>query len=485
MRFLGFSLRTAFALSAVLGGTAFAQSVVTTYPVPKGMEPSPDYQVTAGGKAVFVYKTPAFSMATFATTGAVDVDVKVQRPIARPVIRPLARGIKPSVQRSSLRFRIPGPCQLAIEVDDDLRRPLFLFATAPEPNVPRSSRVRYFEGGRIHEAGRIELKDNETVYLAGGAVVRGVIRAKNISGAKILGPGILDGSTRNTQSRLVELTECKNIDINGVILLGSYGWTLVPRLSENIHVRDVKVLGWRDNDDGCDPDSSRHVTIENCFFRTKDDCIAVKAHGNLDAGGVISNSNSHALDTDDVRVANSIFWSSEWGHALTVGFAVSAPAIRNVVFTDCDIIKKEKGPALSIDNHDLGSVENVRFEDIRVEDGCDTLLALKVAFSQYSADCPFEFFRNNPARKEAKGDDWQQVLREKRSSTRGTIRNVLFKNIQIVGDRLPDSEIKGFSPRNEVSDVIFKNIRFQGKVLDSPNAANLRIQNATHVRFEQ
>jgi len=471
-------------LLAVSGGTAIAGGEATAYPVPKGMEPSPDYQVIAGGKAVFVYKTPAFSMATFAVTGEVDVVVKVQRPISRPVIRPLARGIKPVVEGGNLRFHLPGPCQLAVEVDADLHRPLFLFANAPEQNLPRSGQVHYFEGGRIHEAGRIALKDNETVYLAGGAVVRGVIRAKNISGAKILGPGILDGSTRTTQSRLVELDGCRNIDISGPILLGSYGWTLVPRLSENIRVHDVKVLGWRDNDDGCDPDSSRQVTIEHCFFRTKDDCIAVKAHGKLETGGVIADSDSHALDTDGVRVADSIFWSSEWGHALTVGFAVSAPAIRNVVFTNCDIIKKEKGPALSIDNHDLGAVENVRFENIRVEDGCDKLLALKVAFSPYSADCPFPYFRNNPARKPAQGDDWQQVLRTKSPGPRGTIRNVLFQDIQIAGDRLPGSDIVGFSARNEVSEVVFKNLRFQGKVLKSPDAANLRIQNAANVRFE-
>lgn len=487
MRHSRLSLLAISLLNAALGGfgdNVFARGEAIAYPTPRGMEPSPDYQVVAGGKPIFVYRTPAFSFATFAVTGDVDVEVRVQRPITRPVIRPLSRNLKPIVNRGSLRFHLPGPCKLAVEVDDDLHRPLFLFANTPEQNIPRSRHARYFEGGKIHEAGRIELKDNETVYLAGGAVVRGVIRAKGISGAKIVGPGILDGSTRTTQSRLVELDHCKNIEINGGIFLGSYGWTLVPRYSENIRVSDVKVLGWRDNDDGCDPDSSRHVTVDNSFFRTKDDCIAVKAHGNLDDSGVISNSTDHALDTDDVRVGNSIFWSSEWGHALTVGFAVSAPAIRNVVFTNCDIIKKVKGPALSIDNHDLGAVDGVRFENIRVEDGCDKLLAVKVAFSEYSADCPFEFFRNNPARKKPAGEEWSRVQQEKRSSQRGTVRNVLFKDIQIIGDRLPDMEIRGCSARNEVSDVVFQNIRFQDRAFRTPQEANLRIQYATGVRFE-
>jgi len=68
---------------AVALGNAPARGEVTAYPIPKGMEPSPDYQLTAGGKGIFVYKTPAFSMATFATTGETDVEVKVQRPVTR------------------------------------------------------------------------------------------------------------------------------------------------------------------------------------------------------------------------------------------------------------------------------------------------------------------------------------------------------------------------------------------------------------------
>jgi hypothetical protein len=181
----------------------------------------------------------------------------------------------------------------------------------------------------------------------------------------------------------------------------------------------------------------------------------------------------------------STFWSSEWGHAITVGFAISAPAVRNVVFKDCDIIKKEKGPAMSIDNHDLGLVENVRFEDIRIEDGCDKLLAVKVAFSEYSADCPAEYFRNNPSRKAPTGDGWASVLREKRASKRGTIRSILFKDIKISGDRLPTSEIRGFNSTENISDVVFHNITFQGKVLKSASEANLLIKNSTQIRFDE
>ena len=130
-------------------------------------------------------------------------------------------------------------------------------------------------------------------------------------------------------------------------------------------------------------------------------------------------------------------------------------------------------------------MENVRFENLRIEDGCDKLLALKVAFSEYSADCPPDYFRNNAGRKDANGEAWENILREKRSSKRGTIRNVLFKDIRVIGDRMPDSDIRGFSPMNEVSDIVLQNVTFHGRVLNSASEANLRIRNASNVRFSE
>lgn len=472
------------AASFGLLGITQLRGEVIVYPQPKGIEPSADYQVRADNKEVFSYHTPVFSMATFAFSGEADVVVEVKRQIRHPIIRPLSLAIKSEVRGNTLRFHLSRPCHLAIEVDEDLHRPLFLFADAPETNAPSPSdpNVLYFAGGQIHEAGAIQLKNNQTVYLAGGAVVRGLIRGENVSGVRILGPGILDGTTRVKWQKMVVFNKCRNIEINGPIVMGSYGWTINPFLSEDIRLDNVKILGWRDNDDGFDPDSSKRVTVNNCFFRTKDDCIAVKAHGTFGLPGS-SNEDQNRYNTEDVTVMNSTFWSSEWGHALTVGAAIRAPRVHNILFTNCDIIKKEKGWAMSIDNTDLGAVEDVRFENIRVEDGCDKLLALNVLFNQYSADCPVEYFRNSDKRKPAKGHDWLKVVSGKYSSPRGSIRGVVFKDIEIAGDRLPPSAIQGWHSADDVRDVLFQNVIFQSKTLNSAAEANLRIQNAANVRF--
>lgn len=457
---------------------------VTVYPHTEGVESSPDYQVRVGGKEAQVQLTPVCSFTSFEFTGAAEVVIDVKRPILNAVIRPLSLNVQPSIKGNLLQFTIGRPCQLAIEVDDDLRRPLFIFANAPTPDAPKSRApgIHFFEAGKIHEVGRINLKDNETVYIEGGAVVRGTIRSDRAKGIRIMGPGILDGTLRDKQTESILLSRCREVDIDGPIVLGSYGWSIVPRMCEDVRVRNVKVVGWRDNDDGFDPDSSRRVRVENCFFRTKDDCIAIKAHGREFATKGAADEPEN-LNTDDVRIVGSTFWSSEWGHALTVGFAVSAPTIRNVVFQDCDIIKKEKGWAMSIDNHDLGTVEQVLFEKIRVEAGCDKLIALKIAFSEYSADCPAEYFRNSPIRKAAKGEEWESILAQKRSSVRGAIKEITFRDIQISGSRLPPSSIKGFSSQSQVGRVLFEGIHFEGKALKSISEANIEVNHAPLILF--
>jgi hypothetical protein len=457
---------------------------VVVYPVPSGIAPSLDYELRADGKSVFVHACPAFSFASFSLEGKAQMVVHVNRPIKRAVVRPLALGITAFVDQAGvLSFTLEHPCNIAIEVDDDLRRPLFVFANAPETHPPSAGGrgVRYFSGGRIHDVGRLELQSNETLSLAGGAIVRGEVHAAGASGLRFCGPGVLDATARTRQGRLIRLDGCKDVELRDLIVLGSLGWSVDVHRCEDVLASNLKVISWRDNDDGFDPDSSRRVRVEGCFFRTKDDCIAVKAHGPRDGS---AGSASGAFNTEDITVTRSTFWSSEWGHALTVGFAVSAPAIRNVVFRDCDIIKKERGPAMSIDNHDLGRVENVRFEDIRIEEGCDRLTALKTAFSEYSADCPYEYFRNNPKRLSPEGDEWQRILQAMKLTRRGSIQGVTFKNIQVLGDRVPESIIRGFNAESKVTGVLFQNVTLNGRELKTPGELHLHVQNAEAVKVE-
>ena len=79
-----------------------------------------------------------------------------------------------------------------------------------------------------------------------------------------------------------QIINCNNILIEDVTFIDSPMWFIHPVTSQNITIRGVKVIGKGPNNDGCNPESCKNVLIENCFFDTGDDCIAIKSGRNSD-----------------------------------------------------------------------------------------------------------------------------------------------------------------------------------------------------------
>ena len=84
--------------------------------------------------------------------------------------------------------------------------------------------VIYFGPG-IHKPERIALSSGQTLYIAGGAIVKGgvAISGDNI---KIKGRGILCGNDwpwRNGPGSMIRMTEASNVRVEGIILTGILG----------------------------------------------------------------------------------------------------------------------------------------------------------------------------------------------------------------------------------------------------------------------
>ena len=90
------------------------------------------------------------------------------------------------------------------------------------------------------------------------------------------------GTTDGLRPQMINLNQCEGILIEDVTLLRSPFWVIHPLLSKDITVRGVHINNNGPNGDGCDPESCDRVLIENCYFNTGDDCIAIKSGRNND-----------------------------------------------------------------------------------------------------------------------------------------------------------------------------------------------------------
>jgi hypothetical protein len=463
----------------VSAGTASAVEL-TVYPAPPGAPLAKDFVVTVSGQPVPVYDSKVAAFGYFSFGGKAVVTVTPNRDFKRVDIRPKSKNIAYSIKNKAITFVLDRPCNLSIELDGDIKRPLFLFANPFERIKPQPTdkNVLYFEGGKIHEAGEIKVASGQTVYIAGGAIVRGRIRADGAKNVRILGRGILDGSHRNYKTQMVKLSECSDVMMSGIIVFNSYGWTVVPVKSDNVNIHNVKIVGWRDNDDGIDIVGCQKMRVTSSFIRTKDDCIAVKA-----SPAYFQEGESGMRDVHNISVIDSVLWNAEWGNAMEIGFELQTNSISEILFMNCDIIHVERGGTFTIHNGDYATVERIRFQDIRVEDSREKLIEFRVGLSIYSADCPLEYHRQNPNRKASPHGQWVvPTMPTAYAKKRGHIQHVYFKNIEVFG-KLAPSYLVGYDEQHTVDKVVIENMRFNGMRVWDEKRGNFTLDKAKNVLF--
>ena len=175
-------------------------------------------------------------------------------------------------------------------------------------NPPKQgdANVVYFGPG-IHKPTRIDLTAGQTLYIAGGAIVKSAVTSTG-DNIRIMGRGILCGNdwehSKGPTARMVWPADGQNILIEDIIIRGAWNWTVAPSRCDQVLVRNLRICGSRcGNDDGIDPCNSSNVTIRDCFLHTDDDGIAVKGT----AGALVRN--PKATENTCNRRRLRTFWS--------------------------------------------------------------------------------------------------------------------------------------------------------------------------------
>jgi len=403
-------------------------------------------------------------------------------------IRPKSAALTAVVEpdHHTIRFRLASVVPLTVEFNRDLEHVLHLFAYAPEVGAPVSGTpgVRWFGPGE-HDAGLIDLHDGETLYLAPGAWVRGHVRSIGTHDVAVRGRGVLDGSVgglagdpavvgpgTDGEHNMIYLERTERARIEGITIFNSPGaWTVYLNRSNGARIDGVRILNpsVHYGDDGFDLVSSSDVLLENSFVRTNDDCVVVK--------------NLADVDTHDITVRHAVLWNMPTGgNGLEIGFETRQQPIHRVRFEDIDIIHVERGSAISIHNGDADTVEDVVFDNIRVEDARRKLIDFAVVYAQYGADRPATDAEN--ARRLDTGGLWDGLLgyppaeQKARAGFRGRIRNVLVKDLHVVDGALPYSIFAGFDADHPVADVVVEGLQHLGRPIRSPEEGKFVIENA-------
>ena len=453
---------------AVLGGCASQQnvpesgSVVVSHLPVEGERLSAEYTVEVNGHSVPVYtaglsedslEAPLhldayYSFADFECAGAVDVVIRSAEPLSELTVRAVGRALPVELDGNTATFRLETNGNFLIERNGNGRKdPLLLFANPLDRNPPTQGdpNVVYFGPG-WHDAGLITLTDNQTLYIAGGAIVTGRVEASG-DNIRILGRGMLENSTEaHNWKNIVLLNECTNARVEGItIRKNTRGWTLVTKECDGLVISNVKICGSHSyNDDGIDLCNTRNARVEGCFVRTNDDCFAFK--------GI---NEAQRTNCENIVVTDCMMWSNLCTTVL-LGDESHANYMRNIVFEDCFVpyLSYEKYPKKFLMLH---ACEAMRMENIRIE----------------NVEIRGEGQDRNYIEIAAEFNQWCQT------ETAGHIRNVLLKNIQLTGDEGGYYVvIKGFDATHLVENLRFEDCTINGTAL-ARDAARVEIGDFT------
>lgn len=184
----------------------------------------------------------------------------------------------------------------------------------------------------------------------------------------------------------INFMNCRNILIQDITINRSPMWEIHPVLSENITVRGVKIVSHGPNNDGCDPEACKNVLIEDCYFDTGDDCIAIKS-------GREEDGRRDNIPSENIIVRNCQMKDGHGG--VVVGSEISG-GCRNVFVENCKMDSPNLDRALRIKTNSLrgGVIENIYMRNCEIGEVKQAVLLVNFYYEQGDAGKQTPIVRN-------------------------------------------------------------------------------------------
>ena len=265
---------------------------------------------------------------------------------------------------------------------------------------------------------------------------------------------------------MVGLHECRDVLLEGPTFMNPPLWTIHPLMCDDVTVRNIKVQNpWHaSNGDGLNPDACRNVLIEDCFFSTGDDCIALNAGRDF-----------RGRPCEDIVIRNC---RMERGHGGVVIGSCMSGGVRRVHVHDCTFAGTDIGLRFKTVRGRGGTVEDIRIDDITMTGVRGEAVRFNMSY-MVSDPRPepvsdrtsrFRNFRISRIRcAEADTAIWMRGLGEM------PIENVVFEDMSIAAEN-------GISIE-DARDITLKRVHVKAKnrpVLQCHNVVNLACDGFTH-----
>lgn len=183
--------------------------------------------------------------------------------------------------------------------------------------------------------------------------------------------------------QLINFNQCDGVLLENITLLRSPFWAVHPLLSKNVTLRGVHINNDAPNGDGCDPESCDGVLIENCYFNTGDDCIAIKGGRNND--GRLWDKPSQNIIVRNCEMQN--------GHGgVSMGSEISG-GCRNIFITDCKMDSPNLKRVMRIKSNTCrgGVIEGINMKNVTVGQCKESVMEIELNYDQ-NEKCNRGFF---------------------------------------------------------------------------------------------
>jgi polygalacturonase/lysophospholipase L1-like esterase len=323
----------------------------------------------------------------------------------------------------------------------------------------------------------IFLRSNLTFQLEEGAILKatdepadfndpkeekGVIafvNGKNLTNVTIAGKGTIDGSGERwwppvkeakktgqpeprRRPRMVVLSKCKGVQVQGVTLQNSPSFHLVPTDCEDVVIDGVTIRAPDDspNTDAIDPSACKNVLIRKCILDVGDDNVALKSGHSVPG---------RSAACEDITVVDCTFLH---GHGMSIG-SETVGGVRNLTVRNCTFKDTVSGLRIKSYRGRGGVVENVTYSDIKM-----TNVKIPINITSYYPKIPKE--------------DTAQPI---------TAETPIYRNIRIANLTATSPQSAGFIvglPECVVSNLTLENVHISAPVgLTVRNAKEIQVKN--------